>query len=103
MASSSITSWQTDAETMEMVTDFIFLDSEITASGECSQEIKTPLLLGRKAMTNLDSVLRSRGITLQTKVYLVKTMVFPVVVYGCKSWMKKKAEHRRIDAVKLWC
>ena len=100
MASSSITSWQTDAETMEMVTDFIFLDSEITANGECSQEIKTPLLLGRKAMTNLDSVLRSRGITLQTKVYLVKTMVFPVVLYGCENW---KAECQRSDAFKLWC
>ena len=100
MASGPIASWQTDAETMETVIDFIFLDSKITANGECSQEIKTPLLLGKKAMTNLDSVLRSRGITLPTKVYLVKAMAFPVVIYGCENW---KAECQRSDAFKLWC
>ena len=94
MTSGPIASWQTDAETMETVIDFIFLDSKITANGECSQEIKTPLLLGKKAMTNLDSVLRSRGITLPTKVYLVKAMAFPVVIYGCENWtIKKQAEH----------
>ena len=92
MTSGPIASWQTDAETMETVIDFIFLDSKITANGECSQEIKTPLLLGKKAMTNLDSVLRSRNITLPVKVHIVKTMVFPVVMYGCESWTIKKAE-----------
>ena len=100
MASSSITSWQTDGET---VSDFIFLGSKITADGDCSHEIKRHLLLGRKGMTNLNSILKSRGITLPTKVHLVKAMVFPVVMYGCESWTVKKAECRRIDAFKLWC
>ena len=99
IASSSITSWQMDGETMETVTDFIFLASKITANGDCSLEIKRQLLLGRKAMTNLDSMLKSRGITLLTKVHLVKAMVFPVVMYGCVRWTMKKAEHRRIDAL----
>ena len=103
MASSPITSWQIDGETMETVTDFIFLDSKITADGDCSHEIKRCLLLGRKTMTNLDSILKSRDITLQTKVHLVKAIVFPVVMYGCESWTIKKAEHRRIDAFELWC
>ena len=98
-----ITSWQIDGETMETVTDFIFLGSKITADGDCSHEIKRCLLLGRKAMTNLDSILKSRDITLPTKVHLVKTMVFPVVMYGCESRTIKKAEHRRIDAFELWC
>ena len=93
MASSPITSWQIDGETMETVTDFIFGGSKITADGDCSHEIKRPLLLGRKAMTNLDSILKSRDISLPTKVYLVKTMVFPVVMYGCERWTIKKAEH----------
>ena len=103
MASSLITSWQIDGETMETVTDFIFLGSKITVDGYCSHEIKRHLLLGRKAMTNLDSILKSRDITLSTKVHLVKAMVFPVVMYGCESWTIKKAEHRRIDAFELWC
>ena len=98
MASSSITSWQIDGEIMETVTDFIFLGSKITADSDCSHEIKRCLLLGRKAMTNLDSILKSRGITLPTMVHLVKTMVFPVVVYGHESWAIKKAECRRTDA-----
>ena len=102
-ASSPITSWQMDGETMETVTDFIFLGSKITADGDCSQEIKRCLLLGRKAMTHLDSILKSRDITLPTKVHLVKAMVFPVVTYGCDSWTIKKAECRRIDAFELWC
>ena len=102
MASSPITSWQTDGETMETVTDFIFLGSKITADGDCSHEIKRRLLLGRKAMTNLDSMLKSRDITLPTKVRLVKGMVFPVVMYGCESWTIKKAECRRIDTFELW-
>ena len=93
MASSPITLWQIDGETMETVTDFIFLGSKITADGDCSHEVKRHLLLGRKAMTNLDSVLKSRDITLPTKVHLVKSMAFPVVVYGCESWTIKKAEH----------
>ena len=101
MASSPITSWQIVRETMESVADFIFLGSKITADGDCSCEIKRRLLLGRKAMTNLDSILKSRDITLLTKVHLVKAMVFPVVMYGCESWMVKKAEHRRIDAFEL--
>ena len=101
MASSPITSWQIVRETVESVADFIFLDSKITADGDCSCEIKRRLLLGRKAMTNLDSILKSRDITLLTKVRLVKAMVFPVVTYGCESWMVKKAEHRRIDAFEL--
>ena len=103
MASGPITSWQIDGETMETVTDFIFLGSKITADGDCSHEIKSYLLLGRKAMTNLDSILKSRDITLSTKFCLVKAMVFPVVMYGCESWTIKKAEHRRIDAFELWC
>ena len=100
MASSPITSWQIDGET---VVDFIFLGSKITADGDCSHEIKRCLLLGRKLMTNLDSILKSRDITLSTKVCLVKAMVFPVVMYGCESWTIKKAEHWRIDAFELWC
>ena len=103
MASSPITSWQIDGETMETVRDFIFLDSKITADGDCSHEIKRHLLLGSKAMTNLGSILKSRGITLPTKVHIVNTMVFPVVMYGCESWTIKKAEHPRIDAFKLSC
>ena len=103
MASSPITSWQIDGETMETVTDFIFLGSIITADGDCSREIKRCLLLGRKTITNLDSILKSRDITLLTKVHLVKAMVFPIVMYGCESWTIKKAEHRRIDAFELWC
>ena len=102
-ASSPITSWKTYEETMETVTDFIFLGSKITADGDCSHEIKRHLLLGRKAMTNLDSILKSRDIILPTKVRLVKAMVFPVVMYGCESWTTKKAEHRRTDAFELWC
>ena len=103
MASGPITSWQIDGETMETVTDFIFLGSKITADGDCSHEIKRRLLLGRKVMTNLDSILKSRDVTLPTKVRLVKAMVFPVVMYGCESWTIKKAERQRIDAFKLWC
>ena len=102
MASDPITSWQIDGETMETVTEFIFLGSKITADGDCSHEIKRCLFLGRKSMTNLDSILKSRDITLSTKVCLVKAMVFPVVMYGCESWTLKKAEHRRIDAFELW-
>ena len=103
MASSPITSWQIDGETVETVTDFILGGSKITADGDCSHEIKRRLLLGRKVMNNLDSILKSRDITLPTKVHLVKTMVFPVAMYGCESWTVKKAEHRRIDAFQLWC
>ena len=103
MASGPITSQQIDGESMETVRDFIFLGSKITADGDCSHEIKRCLLLERKAMTNLDSVLKSRDITLPTKVSIVKAMVFPVVMYGCESWTVKKAEHRRIDAFELWC
>ena len=103
MVSGSITSWQIDGETMETVTDFIFLGSKITADGDCSHEIKRCLFLGRKAMTILDSILKSRDITLPTQVRLVKAMVFPVVMYGCESWTVKKAECRRIDAFELWC
>ena len=103
MGSSLNTSQQIDGETMETVSDFIFLGSKITADGDCSHEIKRRLLLGRKAMTNLDSILNSRDITLLTKVRLVKAMVFPVVMYGCESWTVKKAERRRIDAFELWC
>ena len=102
MASSPITSWQIDGETMETVTDFIFLGSKITADGDCSHEIKRCLLLGRKVMTNLESILKRRDITLSTKVHLVKAMVFPVVMYGCECWTIKKAEHRRINAFELW-
>ena len=103
MASGPITSWQIDGETMETVRDFIFWGSKITADGDCSHEIKRHLLLGRKAMTNLDSMLKSRDVTLPVKVYLVKGMVFLVVMYGCESWTIKKAECRRIDAFELWC
>ena len=102
MASGAITSWQIDGETIETVTDFIFLGSKITADGDCSHEIKRDLLLARKAMTNLESILKSKDITLPTKIHLVKTMVFPVVIYGCESWTTK-AEHQRIDAFELWC
>ena len=103
MASGPITPWQIDGETVETVADFIFLGPKITADGDCSHEIKRCLLLGRKVMTNLDSILKSRNITLSTKVCLVKAMVFPVVMYGCESWTIKKAEHGRIDAFELWC
>ena len=102
MASGPITSWQIDGETVEAVSDFIFLGSRITADGDFSHEIKRHLLLGRKLMTNLDSILKSRDITLSGKVRLVNAMVFPVVMYGCESWTIKKAEHRRIDAFELW-
>ena len=103
MASGPITSWQIDGETMETVRDFIFGGSKITADGDLSHEIKRCLLLEREVMTNLDSILKSRDITLPTKVHLVKAMVFPVVMYGCESWTVKKAERRRIDAFELWC
>ena len=103
VASGPTTSWQTDGETMETVTDFIFLGSKITADGDFNHEIKRCFLLGRKVLTNLHSTLKSRDITLQTKVYLVKVMVFPVVMFGCESWTIKKAEHQRIDAFELWC
>ena len=103
MASSPITSWQIDGETMETVTDFIFLGSKITADGDCSHEIKRHLVLGRKVTTNLDSILKSRDITLPTKAHLVKALVFPVVMHGCESWTIKKAECQRIDAFELWC
>ena len=103
MAYGPITSWQIDGETMETVKDFIFWGSKITADGDCSHEIKRCLLLGRKVMTNLDSILKSRDITLPIKVCLVKAMVFPVVIYGCESWTIKKTECRRIDAFELWC
>ena len=103
MASGPITSWQIDGETVETVSDFIFLGSKITADGDCSHEITRRLLLGRKVMTNLDSIFKSRDITLPTKVRLVKAMVFPVVMYGCASWTVKKAERQRIDALEVWC
>ena len=103
MASSPITSWQIDGKTMETVRDFILGGSKVTADGDCSHEIKRCLLLGRKAMTNLDSILKSRDISLPTKVCLVKAMVFLVVMYGCESWNIKKAEHQGIDASELWC
>ena len=103
MAFGPITSWEIDGETVETVADFIFLGSKITADGDCSHEIKRRLPLGRKVMTNLDSILKNRDITLPTKVRLVKAMVFPVVMYGCESWTVKKAERRRIDAFELWC
>ena len=103
MASGPITSWQIDGETVERVTDFMFLGYKITADGDCSHEIRRHLLLGRKVMTNLDSIFKSRDITLPTKVHLVKAMVFPVVMYACESWTVKEAEHRRIDAFELWC
>ena len=103
MASSPIASWQIDGGTMKTVTDFMFLSSQITADGDCSREIKRRLLLGRKAMSNLDSILKSRDITSPTKVCLVKATGFPVVMYGCEIWLMKKAEHQRIDAFELWC
>ena len=103
MASSPITSWQIDGETMETVTDFIFLGSKITADGDCSHEIKRYLLLGTETMTKLDSILKSRDITLPTKVPLVKAMVFPVAMYECENWTIKKAECRRTDVFELWC
>ena len=103
LSSGPITSWEIDGETVEAVTDFLFLGSKITADGDCSHEIKMHLLLGRKVMTNLDSILKSKDITLPTKVHLVKAMVFPVVTYGCESWTVKKAERQRIDAFELWC
>ena len=103
MTSSHVTSWQIDGETIETVTDFIFLGSKITADGDCSHEIKRCLLPGRKAMSNLDSILKNRDITFLTKVCLVKAMVLPVVMYGCESWTIKKAECRRNDAFELWC
>ena len=103
MASGPITSWQIDGETMEAVTDFIFLVSKITADGDCSHEIKRRLLLGRKTMENLDSIIKIRDIALPTIVHIVKAMVFPVVMYGYDSWTVKKAEHQRIDAFELWC
>ena len=103
MASSPITSWKIDGETVETMAGLIFLGFKITADGDCSHEIKRCLLPGRKAVTNLDSILKSRDITLPTKVYLVKVMVFLVVMYGCERWTVKKAEHRRVDAFELWC
>ena len=103
MASSPITSWEIDGETVETVSDFIFWGSKITTDGDCSHEIKRPLLLGRHFITNLDSILKNRDITLPKRVHLVMTMFFPVVTYGCESWTVKKAEHRRIDAFELWC
>ena len=103
MASSPITSWEIDGETVETVSDFILRCSKITADGDCSHGIKRHLLLGRKFMTNLDSILKSRDITLPTEIHLVKTMVFPVVMYGCESWTIKKVECQRIDAFELWC
>ena len=103
MASGPITSWEIDGETVETVSDFIFLGFKITTDGDCSHEIKRHLLLGRSIMTNLDSIFKSRDITLPTKVHLVKAMVFPLVLYGCESWTVKKAECRRIDAFELWC
>ena len=103
MAYGPITSWEIDGETVETVSDFIFGGSKITADGDCSHEIKRCLLLGRKVMTDLNSIYKSRDITLPTKVHLVKAMVFPVVIYGCESWTVKKAKHRRIDALELWC
>ena len=103
MTSGPITSWQIDGETVETVADFIFLGSKITADGDCSHEIKRRLLLGRKVMTNLDSIFKRRDITLSTKVRQVKAMVFPVVMYGCESWTRKEAECQRIDAFELWC
>ena len=103
MASGSITSWEIHGETVEIMSDFIFGGSKIIADGDCSHEIKRHLLFGRKVMTNLDSIFKSRDVTLPAKVHLVKAMVFPVVMYGCESWTLKKAERRRIDAFELWC
>ena len=103
MASDPITSWQIDGKTVETMSDFIFGGSQITADGDCSHEIERHLLLGRKVMTNLDSIFKSRDITLPTKVHIVKALAFPVVMYGCKSWTIKKAEHQKIDVFELWC
>ena len=103
MTSGPITSWQIEGEKVEAVTDFPFMDSKITADGDCSQEIRRQMLLGRKTMTNLDSVLKNKDITLPTKVCIVNAVVFPVIVYGCESWTVKKAEHQRTDAFELWC
>ena len=103
MASGPITSWEIDGETVETVSDFIFVGSKITADGDCSHEMKRCLLLGRKVMTNLDSIFKSRDITLPTKVCLVKALVFPVVMYGCESWTVKKAKHQRVGTFGLWC
>ena len=103
MASGPITSWQIEGEKVKVVTDFLLLGSKITADGDCSHDIRRRLLLGRKAMTNLDSMLKGRDITPSTKVHIVKAMVFPVVTYGCESWTVKRAEHQRMDAFKLWC
>ena len=103
MASSAITSWQIDGKSVETVADFIFGGSKITADGDCRNEIKRRLLFGWKVVTNLDSILKRRDITLPTKVHIVKAVVFPVVMYGCKSWTRKKGEHRRTDAFQLWC
>ena len=103
MVSRPIRSWEIDGETVETVSDFIFVGSKVTADGDCSHKIKRRLLLGRKVMTNLDSILKSRDITFPTKLCLVKALVFPVFMYGCESWTVKKAEHRRIDAFELWC
>ena len=103
MGSSPITSWQIEEEKVEVVTDFLFSGSKITADGDCSHEIRRRLLVGRKVMTNLDSVVKSRDISLPIKVHIVKAMVFPVVTYSCERWTVKKAEHRRIDAFELWC
>ena len=103
MTSGPITSWQIDGETVEIEADFIFLGSKITADGDCSHEIKRCVFFGRKVMTNLDSILKSRDITLPTKVFLVKAMVFPVVIYGCEIWTINQVEHRRVDAFVLWC
>ena len=103
MASGPITSWQIDGETVKTVADFIFSSSQITAGGDCSHEIKIHFLFGRKVMTNLESILKNRDITLPTKVHLVNAMAFPLVMYGCESWSTKKAEHRRTDAFELWC
>ena len=103
MASSPITSWEIEGEKVEVLTDFLFLGSKISADDDCSHEIRRHLLLGRKAMTNLDSVLKSRDVTLATKLYIVKAMVFPVVMYSCESWTIKKAKHQKLDAFELWC
>ena len=103
MASGPINSWEIDGETVEIVSDFILQGSKITADGDCSHEIKRRLLLGKKVMTNLENILKSRDITLPTKVHLVNAMIFPVVMHGCESWTVKKAEHQRIDAFELWC
>ena len=103
MASGPIASWEIDGETVETVSDFLFLGSKITVDGDCSHEIKRRLVLGRKVMTNLDSILKSRYINLLTKVHIIKAMIFPIVMYGCENWIIKKAEYRRVDAFEVWC